>query len=323
MYSYKEDGRQPIPMQDWDPEDDVPYPLGVGRAAYGALVHHVRANVSINKPSVDPLHQIWYRELMKRAAVFTSRAVVDVINHRQPLELQTRPYVEERVEELVRNFDHTLLGPAVVVVQDVFEESDVWDTQRVAAAVAVKASWEDGRARDLFAAVEDAEGAPSVHAYTLVGNHSTVACSRSGTTFRRPAYVFFRSALQDDDFRFISRTENELSRAGASTTAMYDEYRRPLRLVPFLRSLWERHGRPRLKGGPDQQRYNDYIRNVNIVLEHEPAPSKHGQSVTPWLEDADRLNAAVRLKAVFETRLENAKTMKQGDRETELQAVSR
>ena len=62
---------------------------------------------------------------------------------------------------------------------------------------------------------------------------------------------------------------------------------------------------------------------MNIVLEHEPAPSKHGQSIAPWLEDADQLNAAVRLKTVFETRLENANTMQQGDRETELQAVSR
>ena len=323
LYRYKEEGRQPIPLQPWKQtdEDEVLQPTAAERAAFGALVQRVRDNVGINKPCVDPLHQIWFRELMKRAAGFTSWAAVNVINNRQPIELQTRPYVEDRVEELVRNFDHTLLGTAVVIVQDVLEEEPCdWDKDTVSAACEIRRAWQGGKAHDLLAAIEDVAGAPEVHAYTVVGNHSTEACSKAGVQ-RREAYIFFRSALTDDDFRFLSRTDNELARAGASTTALYDEYKRPLRLVPFLRALWERHGRPQFKGR-GQQRYLDYTRNVNVVLEHEPATSNQGQSVAPWLEDDDRQRDAERLKAILETKLKLADTHKGEKRLEELQAVS-
>ena len=44
-----------------------------------------------------------------------------------------------------------VLGPAVVVVQDVFEECGVWDGENVVAAVGIRAAWKDGKAHDLFA----------------------------------------------------------------------------------------------------------------------------------------------------------------------------
>jgi hypothetical protein len=286
------------------------------RAAYGALVEHVRENVSINKPTVDPVHQVWFRELMKRAACYTSWAAVDIFNNRQPLELQTRPYVEERVEELVRNFDQGVLTPAVVVIQDAYQEGrQEWNDDDIAAAMAIKKKWVDGRARALFRAVEGTEGAPRVHAFTLVGNHSTEACSRLGVN-RRSAYVFFRSALNDDDFMFISRAENDMTRAAAATTALYTDYRRPLRLVPFLRAVWARHGRPQFRGY-NQERYNAYLRNLTAVLEHEPATVKKGSATPAWLQEAEAL------KATLTSKLRAAAQLQGGQRMEELQKVCR
>ena len=58
------------------------------------------------------------------------------------------------------------------------------------------------------------------------------------------------------------------------------------------------------------------------MLKNESAPSKHGESVAPWLQDADQLNAAFRLKIVLETRLEKAERMEGEKRLQEMQAVS-
>lgn len=302
LYHYSTDGRPDLLTHPWKKEGDVPVPKGATRASYGDLVEHVRRTLTVGKDSVDPLCQIWYRELMKRAAGFTTWASVGMINHRQPPRLQTRAYVSERVDKLVRNFDAALMSPAVVVVQDVFQEvnpgedAPAWSGDEVTGAMQLKAEWEVGRARGLYAAVEGVQGAPSVHAFTVVGNHSTAAASRANV-YRREAYVFFRSGLSDDDFKFLSRTENDMAKASAETTALYYDYKRPLRLVPFLRQLWQRHGRPLFKGH-NQDRYSEYLKNLSFVLEQDPVAGKKGSSAQALIAETDHLRRSLQDRLV-------------------------
>ena len=224
---------------------------------------------------------MWFRELLKRAAGYTRRAAVHVINNRQPVQLQTRPFLESRVEDLKQVYDKEEAKPAIVVIQDRRDDSaDDFSAEQAIAGGQVEREWREGNPKRLFKLIEDKVSEERrVYAFTCVGNHSTEAASRAGVD-RRAAFIFFRNHLRDEDFVFLSKTENEIARAAAATTAAYDEYARPTKLIPFLRDIWMRHGCPTAKGSAKSE-YLAYIRNVDSVLERE-APEVDEQGDTWW-----------------------------------------
>ena len=273
-YVYSDDWRKPLNLMDW-PGDKT------GRLCYTPLVDYVMETQSVNKRTVDGLHQMWFRELLKRAAGYTRRAAVRVINNRQPVQLQTRPFLESRVEDLKQVYDKEEAKPAIVVIQDRRDDSaDDFSAAQAIAGGQVEREWREGNPKRLFKLIEDKVSEERrVYAFTCVGNHSTEAASRAGVD-RRAAFIFFRSHLRDEDFVFLSKTENEIARAAAATTAAYDEYARPTKLIPFLRDIWMRHGCPTAKGSAKSE-YLAYIRNVDGVLERE-APEVDDQGDTWW-----------------------------------------
>ena len=268
------------------------------RFAYGALLDHVMSTESINKLSVDGLHQVWYRDLLKRAAAYTSVASVGVINHRQPDRMATRPFVEERVRELTALFDPRECRPAVVVVADTLEGAEGrggagWTAEHEWFGRSLKRAWLEGDPTPLFKALEgrsDAgrsdggvpEGGRPVgpHVFTVVGNHSTAAAANKQQPCRK-AYVYFQSQLSIAEFVFLSKTENDISKAAASTTAGYEEYNKPSKLIPFLRDIWIRHNRPIAQKGTSPE-YARYLTDLNGSLENSTAAVKLDNKGRAW-----------------------------------------
>ena len=301
-YVYSAAGRQPLLMLEWDGGSGEK-----SRKCYASLVEYVMDTQSVSKRAVDGLHQVWFRELLKRAAAYTPKAAVCVINNRQPASLQTRPFLESRVEALARVYDKEEAKPAIVVVQDRRDDtSTLFTKEQAVAGGRAEREWRGGNPSNLFKAIEDRRSSTSeLFAFTCVGNHSTEAASKVGVT-RWAAYIFFRSHLREEDFVFMSKTENEIAKAAAATTADYDEYAQPLKLIPFLRDIWVRHGRPTAKGSK-RSGYVAYIRNVDGVLERE-APEVDEDGDTWWTRCAEvqgayeaEMAAAYQLKGLQRT----------------------
>ena len=90
---------------------------------------------------------------------------------------------------------------------------------------------------------------------------------------KRPTFVFFKDQLAEEDFWYISKTENTDVQTKATTT-VYRGHTEPLNVIPFIWEYWNQFGRPPRVGSakkkdlnPEEQRYNDFHSLLHSVLE--------------------------------------------------------
>ena len=215
---------------------------GVLRLAYSDLVARVvREHATLREVS-NPLYVSWYKELMMRAAGYTTHASIPLINHRQPTRLQSRAFVPARVTELKAMFMVDKMDAAHVVIQDVVQGPKGGSSRRGDFnGGLLRAAWEKGDPGPMFQAI--AQRGLEVNAFTVAGNHSTAAAAELGVE-HRPAYIYFRSQMKDLDFVFMARMQNDVAQSSAAATAEYVAFSRPDRLLPFMRRVWCDFGRP-------------------------------------------------------------------------------
>lgn len=207
-----------------------------------------------------------YRALMSQAALHGDKLDVRRFNNRPPVRLQSRAFVLQRVESLKADFVAAHMGPAVVVIAD----TGAWDVgtkQQVLAAAELCRQWEEGNPEPLVEEFAKADGSePAVHAFTLVGNHSTAALCQLVDRLDpyRAAYIFFASQLKKDQFNFIARHENEVALQRAEGTASYMGFGHTLNVIPFIHRIHESFGSPPIAaGGSGDPQYLAFKAHLN------------------------------------------------------------
>ncbi len=255
------------------PQSNLRTVEGHKRLAYGQLpdfVDHLLGDTRSSKfANVLPC----YRRLLKSAVAYTTNADPRRFDKRPPPELCSRPFLMERVDELLSCFAEDALGPAFVVIGGGGVEDRAYE------------SWLRGDAEPALALVEGTEEGEGTEElvdadpptlYTLVGNHSTHAQVLKGqqTTsvsqnlkMRRPAFLFFRRQMGDDHLRFLARQENQLSQERAGTVSSYLGHTDPKNVIPFIRRHWEELGNPPRQPGAQTKPKQEALRNPNTPQE--------------------------------------------------------
>ena len=226
-----------------------------------------------------------YTALLGNICAYAFKAQLHSINHRAPLVLQTRSYVEKRVEMLRQMFNPTALKPAVVVVED-DPKRQGYPSGEITPACAANM-----RKLATMCAAGDANGVgraltvgvPSdLYAFTLTGNHSTQAAVElldQGQDIppTREAYVFLRSSMSDDDLAFISVYENTLAQEEAGATSLYRDYASPLNLVKLIRQHFEDMGKPTMTERSARDSGKTFARRLDRMESPRNAPGENEQ----------------------------------------------
>ncbi|CAD7701397.1 unnamed protein product, partial [Ostreobium quekettii] len=290
---------------------------GSVRLAYDQVDRFVQGHYGLkaSKDRKEIIQNLLFVRLMGFAAIYTDLGNPLCYNRRPSYasKLLQRVIVESRVQTLTENFDLQALTPAVVVF-------DPTTTQRMES---VREQWEAGNPGLLLEAVEHYTEGQETEFFTIVGNHSTQAhvnCSTKDPSIklRRATFVFFSGQLTDDDFRFISRTENMSVQRAASTTT-YKDHTEPLNIIPFICEYWKQFGRPprpqssrkknRTKAEPD---YADFQTLLHAVLEPQVGESteKDEKELQKKMQAIKTKYQALKQKAVKDVKEAQARKQK-------------
>lgn len=247
--------------------------VGTLRLSYDqvATFVHARFGSRAAKDRKEAIRNLLFEKLLGMAAVYTDQGNPLCFNRRPSYEskLLQRVNVPARVEALTTNFDSNALTPAVVIF-DPADEQYLKDVRR---------SWKNGDPNTLLRAVEEYEEGSEPDFFTIVGNHSSQAHVKrwqqdNTTQLKRGVFVFFKGQISEDDFRYISRTENMAVQRIATTTA-YKGHTEPLNVIPFIREYWLQYKSPprpeatRKKNmSSKEQDYKDFQTLLHAVLEH-------------------------------------------------------